>query len=161
MPAPDPVSERDSLVNRHIGLACKFALDCQNRGLPLEDLRQEALLGLLEAAQRFEPERGWNFSTYACHWIKKRLRSALARENPAGWKTEPLGERDVAAPDSQNPDLASSEISFPLSMPAAERRVLLLSINQGLPLKEVAARLGISVERVKQLRSKALRRIKQ
>ncbi|MCB5247494.1 MAG: sigma-70 family RNA polymerase sigma factor [Candidatus Cloacimonetes bacterium] len=161
-PNRDPNLERDRLIESHIRLAYKFALGFRNRGLPLEDLRQEALLGLLEAAERFEPERGWNFSTYAGHWIKKRLLAALAKEKTATWGTEQLGETDVAAPES--PELGNSQdqaLTFPKSMPADERRVVLLSVNKGLPLKEVANRLGISVERVKQLRGKALRRLRQ
>ncbi|MDI9524753.1 MAG: sigma factor-like helix-turn-helix DNA-binding protein, partial [Candidatus Cloacimonadota bacterium] len=53
-----------------------------------------------------------------------------------------------------------SSITFPSAMPDLERGVLQLSLNEGLALKEVASRLGISVERVKQLRGKALRRLR-
>ncbi|MDD4223971.1 MAG: sigma-70 family RNA polymerase sigma factor [Candidatus Cloacimonetes bacterium] len=161
-PNRDPNLERDRLIENHLRLAYKYAQKYQNRGLPLEDLRQEALLGLLEAARRFEPERGWNFSTYACPWIKKRLLAALAKEKRATAGTEQLGERDLPAPELVHRENleASPDSFFPLSMPADERRVVLLSVNKGLPLKEVANRLGISVERVKQLRGKALRRLR-
>ncbi len=151
---------RDRLISEHIGLAYKFAGGCQNRGLPLEDLRQEALLGLLEAASRFDPERGLKFGTYAGHWIKKALLAALERENCTTRSTELLGERDPAAPDTREEQQCAAPISFPDCLPALERAVLALSINQSLSLKEVARHLDISVERVKQLRGKALRRIR-
>ena len=153
-------ADRDGLVNAHIGLAYSFARGCQNRGLPLEDLRQEALLGLLEAAERFDPGRGTQFGTYAVHWIRKRLLAALDSEKAVTSNTEPLGERDLAAPDTQTEPRLEPAICFPASMPVLEQGALHLSINQGLTLKEVAIQLGISVERVKQLRGKALRRLR-
>lgn len=153
-------ADRDLLVNENIGLAYSFAKNCQNRGLPLEDLRQEALLGLLEAAEHFEPERGLKFGTYAGYWIKKRLLAALEQENKAVRNTEPLGERDLADHKQQVDARIESSITFPSAMPDLERGVLQLSLNEGLALKEVASRLGISVERVKQLRGKALRRLR-
>jgi RNA polymerase primary sigma factor len=58
-------------------LAVSIAKRYVNRGLPLTDLVQEALLGLLKAARRFEPRRGTRFSTAATWWIRQSVVLAL------------------------------------------------------------------------------------
>ncbi|CAN5250936.1 N/A [soil metagenome] len=56
---------RDELVAAHLRLAVHLARRFENRGVPLDDLTQVASLGLLNAVERFEPERGMEFSTFA------------------------------------------------------------------------------------------------
>lgn len=58
-------------------LAVSIAKRYVNRGLPLADLVQEAMLGLLKAAKRFEPRRGTRFSTAATWWIRQAVVLAL------------------------------------------------------------------------------------
>ena len=65
---------RDDLVAAHIGLAEYLARRFANRGEPLDDLVQVASLGLLKAIDRFDPERGVEFSTYATHTIVGELK---------------------------------------------------------------------------------------
>jgi RNA polymerase sigma-B factor len=65
---------RDELIEAHIGLAEYLARRFNNRGEPLDDLVQVASLGLLKAVDRFEPERGLEFSTYATHTIVGELK---------------------------------------------------------------------------------------
>ena len=77
----DPDPER--IVADFKNLAYGLAKSYQFCGLPLDDLRQEALLGLLDAAGKFDPGRGVLFSTYATWWIKKRLLHAARQETKA------------------------------------------------------------------------------
>ena len=56
---------RNALIEEHRGFAEYLARQFSNRGEPLDDLRQVALVGLLKAVERFEPERGLSFSTFA------------------------------------------------------------------------------------------------
>jgi len=65
---------RDDLVAAHLGLAEYLARRFANRGEPLDDLVQVASLGLLKAVDRFDPERGVEFSTYATHTIVGELK---------------------------------------------------------------------------------------
>jgi RNA polymerase sigma-B factor len=65
---------REQLVAAHIGLAEYLARRFANRGEPLDDLVQVASLGLLKAVDRFDPERGVEFSTYATHTIVGELK---------------------------------------------------------------------------------------
>lgn len=67
-------ANKDELVNAHLSLAEYLARRFANRGEPLEDLVQVASLGLVKAADRFEPSRGVEFSTYATHTIVGELK---------------------------------------------------------------------------------------
>ena len=61
---------RERLVRFNLRLALSIARRYAGRGLPLEDLMQEGTLGLLRAAERYDPDLGYRFSTYATWWIR-------------------------------------------------------------------------------------------
>ena len=65
---------RAELIEAHLGLAEFLARRFSNRGEPLDDLVQVASTGLIKAVDRFEPERGLEFSTYATHTIVGELK---------------------------------------------------------------------------------------
>lgn len=65
---------RDELVAAHLRLATHLARRFANRGVPADDLEQVAALGLLKAIDRFEPERGLEFSTFATPTIVGELK---------------------------------------------------------------------------------------
>lgn len=65
---------RNQLVEEHIGLASHLARRYASRGVPLDDLRQIALLGLVKAVERFDPERGVAFSTFAGRTIEGEIK---------------------------------------------------------------------------------------
>jgi RNA polymerase sigma-B factor len=70
----DTQQERDDLVRQHLGLAQSLASRYANRGEHLEDLVQVAMIGLVRAAERFSPERGIQFSTFATATILGELK---------------------------------------------------------------------------------------
>ncbi len=67
-----------ALARANLRLVVRVARGYQNRGLALEDLIAEGNLGLLQAVQRFEWRRGYQFSTYASWWIRQAVVRALA-----------------------------------------------------------------------------------
>jgi RNA polymerase primary sigma factor len=69
---------RERLMLCNLRLALSIAKRYQEKGLPIEDLVQEANLGLLKAVDRFDWRRGFRFSTYATWWIRQAVTRALA-----------------------------------------------------------------------------------
>lgn len=64
-------------ITEHTGLVCLIAQRYCGRGLEWEDLCQEGSIGLIRAAERFDPARGWKFTTYASYWIRAKIEEAL------------------------------------------------------------------------------------
>jgi RNA polymerase sigma-32 factor len=66
----------NKLVTSHLRLAAKIAMGYRGYGLPISEIISEGNVGLMQALNRFEPEKGFRFSTYAMWWIRA---SALPR----------------------------------------------------------------------------------
>ncbi len=78
--APEAANLQE-LCSRHRLFVMQIAGEYARRGLPFEDLLAEGLVGLIEAAQRFEPGHNVRFLTYAQWWIRKRMLDFVARES--------------------------------------------------------------------------------
>jgi RNA polymerase primary sigma factor len=68
---------KERMINSNLRLVIKFASRYQGHGLSLQDLVQEAMLGLIRAAEKFDWRRGYKFSTYAVLWIKQSIQRGL------------------------------------------------------------------------------------
>jgi RNA polymerase primary sigma factor len=71
------LAAKERLINSNLRLVIKFARRYQGHGLPIGDLVQEAMLGLIRAAEKFDWRRGYKFSTYAVLWIKQSIQRGL------------------------------------------------------------------------------------
>jgi RNA polymerase primary sigma factor len=71
------LAAKERLINSNLRLVVKFARRYQGHGLSLEDLIQEAMLGLIRAAEKFDWRRGYKFSTYAVLWIKQSMQRGI------------------------------------------------------------------------------------
>lgn len=69
---------RDQMILASTRLVSSIAKRYTGQGLPFPDLIQEGNVGLMRAVDRFDPERGYRFSTYATWWIRKLIRQAIA-----------------------------------------------------------------------------------
>lgn len=74
---------RQRLVECNMRLVINIAKTYRNKSIPLEDLIQEGAIGLMQAAQRFDPKRGFRFSTYATHWIRQAIGRAIDNKSKA------------------------------------------------------------------------------
>lgn len=72
------LSARDQLITHNLRLVYTIVGRNSNKGVPFLDLVQEGNLGLLRAAEKFEFERGYRFSTYAFNWITQGVKRSLA-----------------------------------------------------------------------------------
>lgn len=71
---------RNRMIESNLRLVVKISRRYMNRGLPLLDLIEEGNLGLIHAVEKFDPERGFRFSTYATWWIRQTIERALMNQ---------------------------------------------------------------------------------
>jgi RNA polymerase nonessential primary-like sigma factor len=72
---------RQKMIEHNLRLVVNIAKGYINRGVPLLDLIEEGNLGLMHALDKFEPERGFRFSTYATWWIRQNVERAIMNQS--------------------------------------------------------------------------------
>jgi RNA polymerase nonessential primary-like sigma factor len=71
---------RQQMIERNLRLVVSIAKNYLGRGMPMTDLIEEGNLGLMHATAKFEPERGFRFSTYASWWIRQSIERAIMHQ---------------------------------------------------------------------------------
>jgi RNA polymerase primary sigma factor len=79
--AEDGIEACDHFTRANLRLVVKVAKAYTHKGMELDDLIQEGNLGLLKAVTKFDPAKGWKFSTYATWWIRQSVTRALAEQS--------------------------------------------------------------------------------
>jgi RNA polymerase primary sigma factor len=74
---------RQRLIEANMRLVINIARSYRSRTIPMEDLIQEGAIGLMQAINRFDPDKGFRFSTYATHWIRQSIGRAIDYKSKA------------------------------------------------------------------------------
>jgi RNA polymerase primary sigma factor len=88
------VEAKDRMINSNLRLVMSQARRYQNQGLPLGDLIQEGMLGLIRAVEKFDWRRGFKFSTYGILWIRQAIQRGLANSGRTIRVPVHIGQRE-------------------------------------------------------------------
>ena len=150
---------KNNIYEEYLPLVLDIVKRYQHLGVPREDLIQEGMIGLMEAKKRFDTKYETKFSTYAVYWIKKQILAAVDKEQKNGIGSVKFIEETVA--EKPAPTIRTSQyLNLPKTMPDKERKVLRLLYEEERTLKEISEKMEITREKVRQLKEKALRRLR-
>jgi RNA polymerase sigma factor (sigma-70 family) len=139
---------RDELVRRHLPLAERLARRFRDRGEPLDDLTQAAVIGLILSVDRFDPDRGVDFTRFATPTMAREIKR-LFRDRNRAVPMDELPDTPDAGPDPMEAvEFREILASLLRELPPSERKVVLLRYVGLMPPARIARELDISLTRV-------------
>ncbi|KAA8516564.1 hypothetical protein F0562_016930 [Nyssa sinensis] len=122
---------REKLIYANFRMVVHIAKQYQGRGLNLQDLLQEGSMGLMKSVEKFKPQAGCRFATYAYWWIRQAVRKAIFQHS-----------RTIRLPDNV----------YSLLHKVTEAKRVCIQEGHHQPTKEeIAGRVGITVEKLERL----------
>ena len=176
-------SERDTLITSNMGYVVTLARQYKSNILSTDDLISEGSIGLMKAADKFDPSRGKPFVTFAAPYIRKSIEEAISRvtgEMPVMSTDEslPVGSNnnftllnvleDKDAPKTDHileQGTLSDELAQAIgTLNEREQAVVRKFFGvdcQRMTMAEIGEELGLKRERVRQIRDKAMRKLRK
>ncbi|XP_065856439.1 RNA polymerase sigma factor sigF, chloroplastic [Euphorbia lathyris] len=124
-------SSREKLITSNLRMVVHIAKQYQNRGLSLQDLLQEGSMGLMKSVEKFKPQVGCRFGTYAYWWIRHAVRKAIFQHS-----------RTIRLPEN---------MYHVLGKVMEAKRSCIQEGNQKPSSEEIAKRAGITVDKLQKL----------
>ncbi len=149
----------NKLIEANLRFVVAIARQYQNKGLPIDDLISEGNIGLMKAARKYDGERGVRFVNYAVVFVRQQIEKALKSES-AELRVENM--KDVR--DDNSPAIADGMEYSLDSLNERELKVVTAYFGIGqerLTMAEIAEDMNLRRERVRQIRNKAIRRLKK
>jgi RNA polymerase sigma factor (sigma-70 family) len=167
--AKDSEAARNQLVESNLRLVIYIAKKYTNKGASLHDLVQEGNIGLIRAANKFDPDRGLRFSTYATWWIKQGILRHLHNTNK---RKELPGEIEELATETIDmmEDIVAFEVRHKMDqivsrliskglLAEKDVQVFRSRIYLEKTLEEIGQELELTRERVRQIHNKVKDRL--
>lgn len=183
------INARNKLIEANLKFVTNIARNYKGLGLSYSDLIQEGNAGLFKAVDRFDPDKGFKFISYAVNWIRQSILEALNKKNSLKSAELPTETNEEILSDEFRKDLNINDISledvyidlsddekrrekdiiditkFLLTGLTSREKYIVCQyngINEKKPktLEEIGNNLGITKERVRQINEKAMKKLR-
>ena len=149
----------DRLIEKNLRFVVTIARSYQGKGLSMDDLISEGNLGLMKAAAKYDARRGIRFVNYAVVFVRQNIEKALERES------DEQRMESSQEPQSRPVDEKKEAVFEDALVLLNEREQQVIRLYYGLQcdtltMAEIGEKMGLKRERVRQIRDRALRRLK-
>ncbi len=165
-------ASRNHLAESNLRFVIKVVFQYWSPGLPLMDMISEGCLGLMKAANTFDPDKGFKFLTYAGYAIVQGVIKAVQDHKQYGHDSldEPIyddeseiSQGDVLASKDQHSDETAfyNQVREMLDhLSSRERTIIALRFWHGLTLEEIGSRVNVTKETARKIETRALRKLR-